>query len=133
MASNPTPQQIRDARRNAGHTQAEAADFMKCARRTWQDWERRVSPMPINTWELYLIKTGQAEPEAVDYEKLVPAISFSADQISKAVYRSAVSATLKNLSDLLDDRNLIPSHGEISITKTGDVFTITSNLQMVPK
>jgi DNA-binding XRE family transcriptional regulator len=62
--AQPTPEQIRLARTAAGHTQAEAAELVHAARRSWEAWES-TSPgtatraMPLASWELYLLKSGQ--------------------------------------------------------------------------
>jgi len=55
----PTPQQIKAARTDAGHTQAQAAATVHAGSyRSWQDWEAGRRPMPLAAWELYLIKTA---------------------------------------------------------------------------
>lgn len=56
----PTPESIRAARTVAGLTQAEAAAVVhRPSYRTWQDWERGRARMPLDAWELFLLKTGQ--------------------------------------------------------------------------
>lgn len=57
----PTPTEILAARKAAGLTQAQAGALIYCARRTWQDRERGISPMPLADWELFLIKTGTSQ------------------------------------------------------------------------
>lgn len=42
-----TPEQILAIRTRLDLTQAEAADKVGVARRTWQDWERGVAMMPV--------------------------------------------------------------------------------------
>lgn len=61
-ASSPTTEQIRKARDEAGHTQAQAGETIHVARRTWQDYERGERTMPPGLYELYRIKTGLADP-----------------------------------------------------------------------
>ncbi len=39
MASTPTPQEIRRARKKAGHTQLEAATLVFASVRAWTEWE----------------------------------------------------------------------------------------------
>jgi DNA-binding transcriptional regulator YiaG len=57
--TQPTPEQVKAARTEAGHTQAQAAALVHAGSyRSWQDWERGQRPMPLAAWELYLIKTG---------------------------------------------------------------------------
>jgi len=41
------------SRERVGHTQAEAAETIGVARRTWQDWETGVTPMPNALLRLY--------------------------------------------------------------------------------
>ena len=55
---NPTPAQIMQARRKAGHTQPEAAATVYVCHRNWQAWEYAKHKMPAGLFELYLIKTG---------------------------------------------------------------------------
>lgn len=59
--TNPTPAQIIKARKDNGHTQAEAMAVLgitgKAAYRTWQNWELGLRKMPQANYELYLIKT----------------------------------------------------------------------------
>jgi hypothetical protein len=60
----PTPQDVRDARAAAGHSQSLAAAIIHGTLRAWQGWEadesapdhRRMHP---GLFELYMIKTGQ--------------------------------------------------------------------------
>lgn len=60
MELKPTPESIRAARVAAGLTQSEAAAVVhRPSYRTWQDWERGVARMPLDAWELFLLKTGQ--------------------------------------------------------------------------
>ena len=65
-ASRPTPQEIAAARRNAGHTQEQAAEVVYGTRRAWQDWELGHRGMPPAALELYRLKTGQAVLEFKD-------------------------------------------------------------------
>jgi DNA-binding XRE family transcriptional regulator len=43
----------RASRDQAGHTQEQAADLIQVARRTWQDWERGIAPIPPAMLLLY--------------------------------------------------------------------------------
>lgn len=43
----------RASREQAGHTQEQAAELIDVARRTWQDWERSVAPIPQALLRLY--------------------------------------------------------------------------------
>lgn len=61
----PTADQIQQARQAAGHTQAQAGATVHTDGRTWRRWE--LGPgydsgraIPLASWELYLLKTGQA-------------------------------------------------------------------------
>jgi DNA-binding XRE family transcriptional regulator len=51
--------QLRAARAAACHTQQQAADTVRVARRTWAAWEAGINPMPAGLWLLYLILTGR--------------------------------------------------------------------------
>lgn len=57
---DPTPERILKAREAAGLTQPEAAElvWLRHAIR-WSEYERGVNGMPLATWELFLLKTGQ--------------------------------------------------------------------------
>lgn len=60
ILKKPTAEMIRAARVAAGLTQAEAAAVVhRPSYRTWQDWERGRARMPLDAWELFLLKTGQ--------------------------------------------------------------------------
>jgi putative transcriptional regulator len=50
---------VKQSRKEAGHTQQQAADTVYVGRRTWQSWEQGEREMPEGLWELYRIKTGQ--------------------------------------------------------------------------
>lgn len=56
----PTPERIRKAREAARLSQPEAAElvWLRHAMR-WSEYERGVNGMPLATWELFLLKTGQ--------------------------------------------------------------------------
>lgn len=57
-STSPTPEQVKEARLAAGHTQAEAAAVVhRDEYRRWSEWERGVVKMPPAEWELYLLKT----------------------------------------------------------------------------
>jgi putative transcriptional regulator len=55
----PTPDEIKAARAEAGLTQTKAAEVIYCTLRGWQDWEGGQRKMDLAKWELFLIKTGQ--------------------------------------------------------------------------
>lgn len=57
----PDPSEIRAAREAVGHTQGDAADRVHAATRTWRMWEAGDRRMPLASWELYCLKTGQPE------------------------------------------------------------------------
>lgn len=52
----PSPMEIKEARHRAGLTQSQAAALVGGSRRTWQNWELGVVPMPMAKWELFQIK-----------------------------------------------------------------------------
>lgn len=53
----PTPEQIKDARIQAGLSQLGAAELIYSKMRTWQDWEAGIAKMHEGLWELFQIKT----------------------------------------------------------------------------
>lgn len=56
----PTAAEVRRAREKAGMTQAQAAELVHLRNsRRWGEYERDINGMPLATWELFLIKTGQ--------------------------------------------------------------------------
>lgn len=55
----PTPDELRAARRAAGHTQTAAGQLVGGTLRTWQDWEAGRNAMPASAWALYLLLTDQ--------------------------------------------------------------------------
>jgi DNA-binding transcriptional regulator YiaG len=58
----PTIEEIKNARENAGDGQAEAAARVHSpSYRSWQDWEAGRRQMPLERWELYILKTGQED------------------------------------------------------------------------
>ena len=53
----PHLEEIRQARKDAGLTQAEAATLVcSPSYRTWNDWENGKRKMPIMAWELFKLK-----------------------------------------------------------------------------
>ena len=67
---NPTPAEIRTARRDAGLTQTEAAHLIHSTLRTWQDHESGISKMNMASWELFCIAIGKisADDTMMRYE-----------------------------------------------------------------
>lgn len=66
--SQPTPEEVRDARKKAGLSQTEAAALVsraeKAGYRTWLGWELpsdkdNSREIPLATWELFLLLVGQ--------------------------------------------------------------------------
>lgn len=57
---DPTPDAIASARRDAGHTQAQAAAAVGVPARQWQRWEAGDMGMPSSAWWLYRVRAGQA-------------------------------------------------------------------------
>lgn len=55
----PSANQIRDARSDAGLTQAEAAAMVYASDRAWRYWESGVNTMPASLWELFQLKVAQ--------------------------------------------------------------------------
>ena len=61
--SNPTPAQVKQARANAGLTQKQAAEVIYKKILAWQRYESGDREMDAALYELFLIKTGQADTE----------------------------------------------------------------------
>lgn len=58
MIENPTPEQIKQARIDAGLTQTQAASTIYKNIRTWQQWEKGDREMDVAFFELFKIKTS---------------------------------------------------------------------------
>lgn len=57
----PTPEQVKLARQCADLTQEQAAAIVhRTGRSRWSEWETGHRQMQADTWELFLLKTGQA-------------------------------------------------------------------------
>lgn len=63
---NPSPNEIREARDQAGLSQQEAATVTLVADRTWQYWEAGERRMPPFAFELFQLKTGQIPLQIVN-------------------------------------------------------------------
>ena len=59
--NNPTPEQIKKSRLNAGLTQAQAAAVIHKKLLAWQRYESGDRAMDYALYELFLIKTGQID------------------------------------------------------------------------
>lgn len=61
----PKPAEIREARKKAGMSQAQAARLVHVNERLWRYWEAGTHRMPAASWELFLLKLAQdAEAQA---------------------------------------------------------------------
>ena len=60
----PTPSAIRKARAASGLSQSESARLVGVSARAWQYWESGHRAMSAASFELFLIKTGQAPKDA---------------------------------------------------------------------
>ena len=56
--NNPTPEQIKQARKEAGLTQSQAASLIYSELRTWQHWEKGDRDMHQALFELFTIKAA---------------------------------------------------------------------------
>jgi len=56
--TKPTPQEIKQARVNAGLTQSAAAALIHQTTRAWQQYEAGDREISLSAWELFLIKTS---------------------------------------------------------------------------
>ena len=54
---NPTPEQIKQARKDAGLTQTQASDLIYKSCRAWQQYEKGDREMDIAFFELFMLKT----------------------------------------------------------------------------
>ena len=59
----PTPADVKSARISAGLTQKQAAELIHKKLLAWQRYESGDRAMDAAYWELFLIKTGQADAE----------------------------------------------------------------------
>lgn len=57
LESNPTPEQIKQARKDAGLTQTQAADLIYKSCRAWQQYEKGDREMDKALIELFTLKT----------------------------------------------------------------------------
>lgn len=57
----PSPDKIRDARKSAGMSCAEAGAMVYVTERSWQHWESGRYRMPPGLWELFQIKLQQRQ------------------------------------------------------------------------
>lgn len=55
--TNPTPEQIKQARKDAGLTQTQAADLIYKSCRAWQQYEKGDREMDKAFFELFTLKT----------------------------------------------------------------------------
>ena len=62
-AANPTPEDIRDARKRAGLTQREAAALIYATQSAWEDWEQGRRRMHPALWELFRLKVTESWAE----------------------------------------------------------------------
>lgn len=61
MAMSPSPEDVREARKNTVLTQEQAGALIGATRRAWQEWESGRRNMPGAKWELFQIKVKQAK------------------------------------------------------------------------
>lgn len=77
---SPTPEQIKQARTEAGLTQTHAAKIIYCSLGAWQKWELGSREMHPAFWELFLIKTGDSKMNSIK-KTLIAEARFQAAQI----------------------------------------------------
>jgi DNA-binding transcriptional regulator YiaG len=58
--TNPAPEQIKEARLEAGLTQTQAGALLHTTVRVWQQWEAGDRAMHPAFWELFCLKTAKA-------------------------------------------------------------------------
>lgn len=57
VSNNPTPEEIKQARKDAGLTQTQAAELIYKSCRAWQQYEKGDREMDKAFFELFMIKT----------------------------------------------------------------------------
>lgn len=55
----PTPENIRKARKMRDFSETEAAEVIYVSRESWRLYEKGTTQMKLGLWELFLFKTGQ--------------------------------------------------------------------------
>ncbi len=67
MLQQPTPDEIKQTRENAGLTQTMAGELVHVSCRAWQKWEAPIGKgnckMPMAAWELFNAKVGNVQIE----------------------------------------------------------------------
>jgi len=63
----PSPQEIIEARDQAGMTQAQAAALVHAKAESWRAWEAGRYKMPAGLFELFCIKAGVPNPFYPDF------------------------------------------------------------------
>lgn len=71
-APKPARDTLLDAREYVGHTQQQAAETVYRSRLGWQKMERGDRPVDPAILELYLLKTGQIEPDENWFDWVTP-------------------------------------------------------------
>lgn len=67
----PTKEEVRAARRAAGHTQAQAAETVHLGTsQRWHEYEAGERNIDVSRWELYLLLTGQHPSLKVNIRKV---------------------------------------------------------------
>ncbi|WP_426237557.1 hypothetical protein [Pseudomonas sp. TWP3-2] len=69
----PTPQNIRMARKNVNLSETAAGELIYVSRESWRLYEKGDTKIKLGLWELFLFKTGQLWLKPV-VEKRPPAI-----------------------------------------------------------
>lgn len=55
----PTPQNIRQARKNVNLSETAAGEVIYVSRESWRLYEKGTTQIKLGLWELFLFKTGQ--------------------------------------------------------------------------
>ncbi|MBV4524363.1 helix-turn-helix transcriptional regulator [Pseudomonas sp. SWRI74] len=55
----PSPQNIRKARKNRNLSESAAGELIYVSRESWRLYEKGTTKMKLGLWELFLFKTGQ--------------------------------------------------------------------------
>lgn len=69
----PNEEEVRAARAHANLSQSKAAALVhRTQYQRWQEWESGKIQMPMDAWELFLVKTGQRSIEAAQNTQEIP-------------------------------------------------------------
>lgn len=85
----PTPENIRKARKNRGLSESAAGELIYVSRESWRLYEKGTTKIKLGLWELFLFKTGQLwlkpvvelRPKAKRHGRIENLRSFAANSL----------------------------------------------------